>query len=209
VNLRLSAGGGGCRSGKPPPKFKTTQRTQQTHIILGDHQRIDDIISAIPVHIGISSGETCRIQTHVRLAVSIPSKSLIHQATLFRSANELSRMGTRVDATEFDYSYVQKQSRVAAEKLSKGVHFLLKKNNIDYFEATTSISSTNTVQLSTGESLKAGKIIIATGSRPRSIPNFSIDEKDILSSTGALLLTELPESMLILGGGAEGWMIHA
>lgn len=134
----------------------------------------------------------------------IPSKSLIHQATLFRSANELSRMGVGIDATGFDYSYVQKQSRVAAEKLSKGVHFLLKKNNIDYFEATASISSTNTVQLSTGESLKAGNIIIATGSRPRGIPNFSIDEKDILSSTGALLLTELPGSILILGGGAIG-----
>jgi dihydrolipoamide dehydrogenase len=134
----------------------------------------------------------------------IPSKSLIHQATMFRSAKELSRMGVKIDISEFDYSYVQKQSRIAAEKLSKGVLFLLKKNNIDYYDARASIPSNKTVQLSTGERLEVRNIIIATGSSPRSIPNFSIDEKDILSSTGALLLTELPESMVILGGGAMG-----
>ncbi|MBN2531765.1 MAG: dihydrolipoyl dehydrogenase [Spirochaetales bacterium] len=134
----------------------------------------------------------------------IPSKSLIHHATLFRSIKELSRMGVKSDITKADYSYIQKESRIAAEKLSKGVHFLFKKNNIDFYRARASILSKNKVQLSTGESLNAKNIIIATGSRPRGIPGFTIDEKDILSSIGALSLTELPGTMLIIGGGAIG-----
>ncbi|MBN2440904.1 MAG: dihydrolipoyl dehydrogenase [Spirochaetales bacterium] len=136
----------------------------------------------------------------------IPSKSLIHQATLVRSTEALSRMGVGIDLSGLQYQYVREQSRSAAEKLSKGVHYLLKKNKVEFIQAEATITSKKTIRLSTNTNgeLTAKNIIIATGARPKVIPGFPVDEKDILSSTGALLLTELPGSMMILGGGAIG-----
>ena len=134
----------------------------------------------------------------------IPSKSLIHQASLYRSAGELSKMGIGIDTSGFDYGYVQKQSRNAAEGLSKGVQYLLKKNNVEYIQAEATIQADKKVKLSTGGILSTKNIIIATGASSINIPGFPVDEKDILSSTGALFITELPKSMMILGAGAIG-----
>jgi dihydrolipoamide dehydrogenase len=134
----------------------------------------------------------------------IPSKALIHQAEIFGYQKDLKELGLSIDASKFDYKNVYKKSRQAADRLSKGVQGLLKKNKVEYIEATASLKTQHEVALDNGETITAKNILIATGSRPREIPGFEFDEKQVLSSTGALYLEKLPKSIIILGGGYIG-----
>jgi len=134
----------------------------------------------------------------------IPSKALIHHAGVFRSAASLEAVGVKVDRAGFDYSKVFEKSREAADRLSKGVSFLLKKNKIELIEGTARIKAAGEVVLDGGKTFGSANILIATGSRPRSIPGFEFDEERVLSSTGALMLKSLPKRIVILGGGAIG-----
>lgn len=134
----------------------------------------------------------------------IPSKSLISQAQKYSSLKDLQKMGVEFNTDNFDYAAVYKKSRIAATKLSKGVEFLLKKNSAELIRGTGKITGPNEVTVDQGEKYTAKYILIATGSRPRVIKGFEFDETDILSSTGALSLEKLPQSMLILGAGAIG-----
>ncbi len=133
----------------------------------------------------------------------IPSKSLIHQAEAFERIEDLTHMGVKVDVTGLDYAAVQKKSRQAADRSGKGVQFLLKKNKVDYLQGTAVLSGPQSVSVD-GKEYKARFLLLATGSRPRELPGFEFDEKQVLSSTGILSLTELPKSLLILGSGAIG-----
>jgi dihydrolipoamide dehydrogenase len=123
---------------------------------------------------------------------------------MYQNLADIEKMGIAVDRKGFDYRKVFQKSRKAADTLSKGVSFLLKKNNIDLYEATGIITGLNEVGLSNGKKLTGKNIIIATGSRPREIPGFPFDEKYVLSSTGALMQEQLPKRILIMGGGAIG-----
>ncbi len=134
----------------------------------------------------------------------IPSKSLLHQAELFHEIKNLEYMGLKVDSSGFLYKKVQEKSRKASLKSGKGVAALLKKNKVDYLTGEAKITGPKEVQVSGGDLYKGKNILIATGSRPRVIPGFEFDEDKVLSSTGILSLTELPESLLILGAGAIG-----
>lgn len=134
----------------------------------------------------------------------IPSKALIHQAEVFSQIKSLKSMGVGVDTAGFDYEAVYKKSRQAADRLSKGVQALLKKNKVEYVEAEGKLTSAHEVSLSTGKSISSKFILVATGSSPRSIPGFEIDEELVLSSTGALMQTDLPKRLVILGGGYIG-----
>jgi len=138
----------------------------------------------------------------------IPSKSLIHQASQFRALAEMEAVGVAVDRKGLDYRRVQSKSREAAETLARGVAALLKKNKVDVVTARGVLAGPGRIALSGGEAggstVEAKNIIIATGSRPLRVPGFAIDEKVVLSSTGALALTVLPKSMAILGAGAIG-----
>lgn len=134
----------------------------------------------------------------------IPSKSLIHNANTYLSSSELEAMGLTIDRSGFSYEPVQKKSRKAADTLSRGVQYLLKKNQVTVFNGRGTLKGPGTVSVSDGTEIQAKHILLATGSRPRQIPGFEFDEKQVLSSTGALMMTDLPESMLVLGGGAIG-----
>ncbi len=134
----------------------------------------------------------------------IPSKALIHQAGLFLSIKELKSLGVEVDPGNFSYQKVFAKSRRAADTLSKGVNFLLKKNKIDLIQEEAVLEGVHEIGLSGGKKISAKNILIATGSRPRGIPGFDFDEKLILSSNGALMLEELSARVCILGGGAIG-----
>jgi dihydrolipoamide dehydrogenase len=134
----------------------------------------------------------------------IPSKSLINQALKFSYRDDLRKMGLQIDETNFDYAQVQRKSRMAATRLSKGVEFLFKKNNIELLKGTAKIASSQTVVVDDISEFSAANILIATGSRPREIEGFKFDKEAILSSTGALSLEKLPKSLLILGAGAIG-----
>ena len=134
----------------------------------------------------------------------IPSKSLVHQAGIYGSSKALTDMGLSIDNSAFDYSRVQKKSRLSADRLSKGIEYLLKKNKIELIKAEAKIESQNKVLLSDEKKITGKNILIATGSRPRELPGLSFDEKRVISSTGALMLKKLPKRMLILGSGAVG-----
>lgn len=133
----------------------------------------------------------------------IPSKSLISQAQKFTTLKDLENMGIKADISAFNYKKVFKKSRLAATKLSKGVEFLLKKNSIELIRGTAKITGINEITVDK-KKYSAKNILIATGSRPKVIPGLEFDEKGILSSTGALSLETLPESILIVGAGAIG-----
>lgn len=134
----------------------------------------------------------------------IPSKALIHQAEIFRSKTALENMGMKVDVSGFDYSKVYSVSRKAADSLSKGVAFLLKKNGVTVINGNGVLESNHEISVDGNKKISARAIILATGSRPREIPGFAFDEEIVLSSTGGLMLQKLPSKILILGAGAIG-----
>ena len=134
----------------------------------------------------------------------IPSKNLIHQAEVFHSMHEMEAVGVKVDRTALDYSSVQGNSRNVVETLTGGVAGLLKKNKVEYLQGTAKITGRGEVTIDGKEKLKAKNIMVATGSRPMSVPGFEFDEETVLSSTGVLDMKELPESIVILGAGAIG-----
>ncbi len=138
----------------------------------------------------------------------IPSKALIEQATRFRVLDELAAFGVQSDRTAFDYAKVNAVSRAAADRLSRGVDFLIKKNGIDYLAGTATLDDAHTVTLrregSADRRISAYAVVLATGSRPRQVPGFEFDEDRVMSSTGFLLRKKLPRSLIILGAGAIG-----
>jgi len=134
----------------------------------------------------------------------IPSKALIHQAETYMHRGDLVEMGIALDESAFDYGPVFKKSRNAADTLSKGVRYLLKKNKVEYIEGAAVLSGPHSVTVGGDRTITGRNIMIATGSRPREIPIFPFDGKKVLSSTDALMLEKLPKTLLILGGGYIG-----
>lgn len=134
----------------------------------------------------------------------IPSKNLIRSASLLTEAKQLEAFGVQVDASRLDYAAVHAQSRKVAETLSKGVSFLLNKNNVTLVEAEGTLVDARTVKTSAGETLTAKNILIATGSSPRVIPGLEFDGEKVLSSDDILMTNQLPGSICIIGGGAIG-----
>ncbi len=134
----------------------------------------------------------------------IPSKSLIHQAGLVAGAEALRALGAQVDLSGLDYCKAFTASRKAADRLSKGVQFLLKKNKVDYRAGTARFASARDLLIDGADTVRAKAFIIATGSRPRTLAGFDFDERTVLSSTGALMLESVPKRAVILGAGAIG-----
>jgi dihydrolipoamide dehydrogenase len=134
----------------------------------------------------------------------IPSKALIHQADLYRSASALGELGVKVDASGFDYTRVLDKSRKAADTLSRGVQSLLKKNKVELITGEAALAGANQAVLKDGKRVTGKNVVIATGSRPRIIPGFEFDGDRVLSSTDALMLKKLPKKAVILGAGAIG-----
>jgi dihydrolipoamide dehydrogenase len=96
----------------------------------------------------------------------------------------------------------------SVQGLTKGVEFLFKKNNVDYVKGTGSFISEHEVKVDLndgGERVLRGKnIIIATGSEATPFPGLEVDEKKVITSTGALSLKEVPKKMVVIGGGIIG-----
>lgn len=134
----------------------------------------------------------------------IPSKALIHLAEIYSESRELEEVGVRIDREALDYSKVFQKSRKAADTLSRGVQFLLKKNNVEVVSGTGSITGKNELTIDGKRKIRAKNILVATGSRPRSVPGFEYDGENVISSNEALMLQSLPKSVIILGAGAIG-----
>ena len=132
----------------------------------------------------------------------IPTKALISAAETFNSILSAEALGITANA-EFDWTKVTDHAKNAASKNRMGIAYLFKKNNIRLVQAEAQFTSPHTVKAGETE-FDAENIIIATGSVVRDFPNFSIDNKKIISSDQALFQAKLPKSLAIIGGGVIG-----
>ncbi|MCG9133245.1 dihydrolipoyl dehydrogenase [Candidatus Poribacteria bacterium] len=139
----------------------------------------------------------------------IPTKTLFAVANLATQVQEAPDFGVHISGeATIDYSQVLAHKTSVIAQLTGGIAQLLKANGVDTFNGTATLTDRDTILISksdsTTEQLHAKNIIIATGSEPAEPPVFEIDETQVLTTTGILNLTELPESLLIVGGGVSG-----
>jgi dihydrolipoamide dehydrogenase len=142
----------------------------------------------------------------------IPSKALLNSAETIESIRGAAKEhGIEVGEVRFDFKRVIARSREAADKLSKGVRFLLRKNKIDYLEGQGTIAGANTVALTpvadkpalTAEAIEAERILIATGSGEKLFAGMAIGD-GVMTSKEALINDRLPQSVVIVGAGPIG-----
>ena len=136
----------------------------------------------------------------------IPTKALLHNAEVISLLDQGKTYGFSFDkdSLSVDYAVAHKRSRQVSARLVKGVGFLMKKNEVDVFEASGSLKSATEVALSSGDTLSARHVILATGARARSIPGVEIDGERLIDARHALELTEVPSSIAVIGAGAIG-----
>ena len=139
----------------------------------------------------------------------IPTKAMLKSAQVYHYIESAAAYGIDFEGTvRPSLDKIVARSRGVAEQMNKGVAFLLKKAGIALYEGNGRIAEKGVVEVAkadgTTERIEADHIILATGSRPREIPIMPVDGKRIISSKEALTLSELPESMIIVGSGAIG-----
>ncbi len=138
----------------------------------------------------------------------IPTKALLKNAEIISTIKNAKNFGVTIDNYSFDFEKIIKRSRRVANMNSKGVEFLMKKNDIEVVFGNATLSSSNSIEITDNENLtsniSAKNIIIATGGRPRSIPGIEIDYEKIISSKQAMNLEKQPASMIVVGAGAIG-----
>ena len=134
----------------------------------------------------------------------IPTKALLKSAQVYTYCKNAAHYGLELAGeVRPDLEKIVARSRGVAETMSKGVAFLLKKNNIDLIQGFGRLKGDGRVNVD-GTEYEADHIILATGARPREMPFMPIDGKHVISSREALTLTELPETMIVVGTGAIG-----
>ncbi len=136
----------------------------------------------------------------------IPSKALLKCAEMYTHFTHSEDYGISHKGLSFDYSKVVEKSRNASSTLSKGVEFLMKKNKITSLKGTGRLIGKNKIAI-TGENsseIESERILLATGSVPRTIPGLEIDKKIVMTSDEAIMHKEIPKSVAIIGGGYIG-----
>ena len=138
----------------------------------------------------------------------IPTKALLKNAEVFETIKNAKKYGINIGEVSVDWGKMIKRSRDVANRLSKGIEYLIKKNNIDYIPEYGKIKNASTV---VGEDSKGNKteysaesIIIATGARPKYFSGMEPDGNQIITSREAMALKEQPKSIAIIGAGAIG-----
>ena len=139
----------------------------------------------------------------------IPSKHLLHASHAYEEAGHaFANLGVKVSGLELDLKQMLKSKDEVVDGLTSGIEFLFKKNKVDYVIGRGSIKGAGTVIATADDgeetTLKTKNILIATGSETTPLPGIEIDEKKIVSSTGALDLPKVPKKMVIIGGGVIG-----
>ena len=138
----------------------------------------------------------------------IPTKALLKSAQVFEYIRNADTYGIQMQDAKPNFEAIIKRSREAAESMSKGVQFLLKKNKIDTIGGTGRLSKNRTVAVTDTQgsttSYKANHIIIATGGRSKVLPQLAIDHQKIIGSREAMILEKQPQSIIIVGAGAIG-----
>ena len=138
----------------------------------------------------------------------IPTKALLHSASLFRELKDAQRFGVIVDEPGIDFTKMVKHSRTVANRLSKGIEFLFRKNKVETLLGEGKVVAKGKIEITQSDKSKitveTKNILIATGARPRSLPGIKFDGKQIISSKEAMVQKKKPESMVIIGAGAIG-----
>lgn len=134
----------------------------------------------------------------------IPTKALLKSAQVFSYCKNAAHYGVAVEGeVKPDFEKIVARSRTVAETMSKGVAFLMKKNNIDVINGFGKLAGDGTVDVD-GALYDADAIILATGARPREMPFMPVDGVHVITSKEALVLPKLPASMIVVGSGAIG-----
>jgi len=133
----------------------------------------------------------------------IPSKAILKSADLYRQMQNAADYGITVKGLSVDYGQVIRRSRKVAERMSKGVSFLFRKNGIEMIAANAVIASPTTVKAGS-EEIGAGNVLVSVGTAVRGLPGIEPDGKTVLTSDDALAQEEMPGSVVVLGGGAVG-----
>ncbi|MBQ2416289.1 MAG: dihydrolipoyl dehydrogenase [Alistipes sp.] len=134
----------------------------------------------------------------------IPTKALLKSAQVYTYCKNAAHYGVEITGdVKPDFEKIVARSRTVAETMSKGVAFLMKKNNIEIIPGFGKIAGKGKVDVD-GVVYETQNIILATGARPRQMPFMPIDGEHVISSKEALTLTKLPESMIVVGSGAIG-----
>jgi dihydrolipoamide dehydrogenase len=141
----------------------------------------------------------------------IPSKALLNSThKLHEAQHDFKDMGIIAKDVSIDFPQLMKSKEKAVKNLTSGIEFLFKKNKVDYIKGLGKFASKNEIEIDLAdgkkETIKAKNIIIATGSEPSPLPGntIPIDEKSVVSSTGALSLEKIPKKMVVIGGGVIG-----
>lgn len=139
----------------------------------------------------------------------IPSKSLLNNSHLYHTIlHDTKNRGIEVGDVKLNLAQLMNAKDTSVAGLTKGVEFLFKKNGVEYIKGTGSFTSEHEIKVQLndgGETSVVGKnILIATGSEATPFPGLEIDEKKVITSTGALALEKVPEKMVVIGGGIIG-----
>ena len=138
----------------------------------------------------------------------IPSKSLLNLSENFHKAKkDFNQQGIEIEGIKLNIEKMMSNKNKSIQVLTKGVEFLFKKNKVTYIKGKGVIFSKNDVVVYDNNkktTYKTKNIVIATGSEVSSLPGIEIDEKNIISSTGALSLTKVPKKLAVIGGGYIG-----
>jgi len=138
----------------------------------------------------------------------IPSKSLLNLSENFHKAKkDFNKQGIEIEGIKLNIEKMMSNKNKSVQVLTKGVEFLFKKNKVTYIKGKGVLFSKNDIVVYENNkrtNYKAKNIVIATGSAVVSLPGIEIDEKNIISSTGALSLNEVPKKLAVIGGGYIG-----
>ena len=138
----------------------------------------------------------------------IPSKALLKNAEILSYIHRADQFGLHFDNFRADYSVAVARSRQVVDRMTRGIGFLLRKNNVDHIAGQATIASPTAIDVAgaAGQTsrVSARNIIVATGARPRSIPPLPVDGQRIITSREAIVADDVPDSIAIVGGGAIG-----
>jgi len=134
----------------------------------------------------------------------IPSKAMLHASELFEEAasGKLAKLGIKA-TVELDLDAMHGQRKDAVKGLTSGIEYLFKKNKVEWLKGEGAFTGRDTISVA-GKSYRAKNIVIATGSSVTPLPGVEIDEKVVVSSTGALELAKVPGHLVVIGGGVIG-----
>jgi dihydrolipoamide dehydrogenase len=138
----------------------------------------------------------------------IPTKALLKSAQVFEYITHAQDYGMLVEGARVDFEKVIKRSRGVADKMSKGIQFLMKKNKIDVLNGHGKLNANKEVEVMGTDgnvtAHQAKHVVLATGGRSRELPNLPIDGKKVIGYREAMVLPEQPKSMIVVGSGAIG-----